>query len=443
MYKEIKQCRICGNTNLVPVLDLGQQVLTGVFPRAKDEKITMGPLELVKCHGDADHCCGLLQLKQSYESDEMYGANYGYRSGLNLSMVRHLHGKVNQIRQMVNFKDGDFVLDIGSNDGTLLQAYPARGLLLAGIDPSVKKFADYYPDHIQYIDDYFSAKAIQDRFGTKKAKVITSVSMFYDLERPIDFMTHIFDVLDEDGIWVFEQSYMPTMLKMNAYDTVCQEHLEYYSLRDIQWMARRAGFKIIDVEFNAVNGGSFSVTVAKKGNNQYKEKKALVDQILAREEQKGLLTLKPFEEFERRVFVHRDQLRVFIDRINREGKTIFGYGASTKGNVILQLCRLGEKDIPCVAEVNEEKFGCFTPGTNIPIVSEKDAKARYPDYFLVLPWHFRENFLEREKDWLELGGQLIFPLPEIEIVNYEKSVNYRPQRAGRDLSAGEPQSQGL
>jgi len=415
MYQEIKRCRICGNDELVPVLNLGHQALTGVFPRSLEEKITTGPIELVKCHGEPSSCCGLLQLKQSYESDEMYGFNYGYRSGLNLSMVRHLSAKVNKISEMIQLNDGDFILDIGSNDGTLLKSYQNKKLKLVGIDPTVRKWIDHYPDYIDYIDNYFSAKAIVDAMGDKKAKVITSIAMFYDLERPIDFMTHVFDVLDDAGIWVFEQSYMPTMLKMNAYDTVCHEHLEYYRLRDIKWMCDKVGFKIIDVEFNDINGGSFSVTVAKKGNATFDEAVDLIKDILEEEARLNLDSLEPFKEFERRVFLHRDELIEFVKNANRQGKKIFGYGASTKGNVILQLCGFTHLDIPCIADVNEDKFGSFTPHTKIPIVSEEAAKREHPDYFLVLPWHFRENFLQREKDWLDLGGRLVFPLPKIEI----------------------------
>lgn len=416
MYHEITRCRICGNNQLVPVLSLGHQALTGVFPRSLEEKVTIGPMELVKCHGDTATCCGLLQLRQSYESDEMYGFNYGYRSGLNLSMVRHLNAKVKRICEMVELNDGDFILDIGSNDGTLLKSYQNQRLKLVGIDPTVRKWLEHYPEHIEYIDDYFSASAIVERMGEKKAKVITSIAMFYDLERPLDFMAHVFDVLDDAGVWVFEQSYMPMMLKMNAYDTVCHEHLEYYRLRDIKWMCDRSGFKIIDVEFNDINGGSFSVTVAKKGHPKYDEATELISKILQEEANADLDSLEPYRNFEQRVFKHRDELIEFVKNVKREGKKIFGYGASTKGNVILQLCGFTKQDIPYIAEVNEDKFGSFTPYTNIPIVSEEQAKAQHPDYFLVLPWPFKKNFLQREKDWLDLGGKFVFPLPYIEVV---------------------------
>lgn len=413
MAEKIVKCRICGNTELIPVLSLGTQSLTGVFPKSRQERITAGPLELIKCSEDGGGC-GLLQLAHSYDLSELYGGDYGYRSGLNKSMVMHLQGKAKKITEMVSLKAGDLIIDIGSNDSTLLQAYP-EDLTLVGIDPTGRKFKQYYPPHISLIPEFFSASAFGAAFGARKAKVVTSIAMFYDLEAPESFVREVRDVLDDDGIWVFEQSYMPVMLEMNAYDTICHEHLEYYRLKQIKWMTDRAGFKILDVEFNDVNGGSFSVAAAPKGSS-YRENTALVEKILAEESAKGLHTLAPYEDFRVRMHAHREDLREFVDGAKSRGETILGYGASTKGNVILQFCGFTEADIPFIAEINKDKFGCFTPGTLIPIIPEDEARAMRPDYFMVLPWHFKENILHREKQYLEAGGRLLFPLPEIEVV---------------------------
>ena len=239
--------------------------------------------------------------------------------------------------------------------------------------------------------------------------------MFYDLEFPLKFMEDIYELLDDNGVWVFEQSYMPTMLLMNSYDTVCHEHLEYYRSKQIKWMTDRVGLKILDVKFNKVNGGSFSVMAAKK-ESSYPEAKSLVDRILKEEEELGLHTLKPYHDFQNRVLEHRKQFQDKIQKLNKQGKKVFGYGASTKGNVVLQYCQLQEKDIPFIAEVNPDKFGSYTPGTLIPIISEEQAKAMKPDYFVVLPWHFRDNIIAREKMFLKQKGKLLFPLPYLEVV---------------------------
>ena len=413
MFQEIKQCRICGNDELVPLLNIGTQFLTGVFPRNRNQKITSGPLELVRCAGDRSKTCGLVQLKHSFDAAEMYGENYGYRSGLNNSMVKHLHQKVRSISDIINFQKGDLIIDIGSNDSTLLQGYGAQDCLLVGIDPTADKFKQYYPPHIKFIADFFSKKVVNDHFGNKKATIVTSLAMFYDLESPIDFAQQIYDILADDGIWILEQSYLSAMIAKNAYDTICHEHLEYYSLRQIKWITDRVGFKIIDLEENDVNGGSLAITVA-KSTSAYDENHKKISKLLNSE--KELDKNETYEIFKYAVFNHREKLIDFIHKTNAEKKLILGYGASTKGNVILQFCNLTTENIPYVAEINEDKFGSFTPGTFIPIISEKEAKAMKPDFFMVLPWHFRENIVHKEKDYLRSGGKLLFPLPLIEVI---------------------------
>ncbi len=410
MYKKVEKCRICGNTHLERVLDLGEQMLTGVFPREKGAKVTTGPLHLVKCIGK-DDACGLLQMEHSYDLGEMYGENYGYRSGLNASMVAHLNNKVKRILGLIELNTGDLVIDIGSNDSTTLQAYPASGPVLVGVDPTGVKFHTYYPPHIQLIPDFFSAKLVHERFPGQKAKVVTSFSMFYDLEDPMGFMREVYEVLADDGIWVFEQSYMPTMLDTNSYDTVCHEHLEFYALRQIKWMADRVGFKILDVEFNDINGGSFSVTVSKAHNDMTIVPS--VQKILDDEREKGLDTLAPYQAFAERVVQSKRDLLIFIETARTEGKSVAVLGASTKGNVLLQYCGLTSNEVEFVGEVNSEKFGCFTPGTWIPIIPEQELLAKRPDYLIVLPWHFRAFFTANKKF---AGMRLVFPLPEVEVL---------------------------
>jgi hypothetical protein len=409
MYTEIKECRICNNRDLVTVLSLGAQSLTGVFPKSKKEKVSKGPLDLVWCSN-----CGLLQMKQSYNSDEMYGENYGYRSGLNQSMVRHLQQKIKTLEKLAKPQSSELVIDIGSNDATSLKAYSGAHQKV-GIDPTGKKFKQYYTKDINLIPDFFSAARFRKEFPRKKAKIITSIAMFYDLPRPLDFVRDIEAVLADDGLWHFEQSYMPSMLRTNSYDTICHEHLEFYSFKVVKYILEASGLRVVDVQMNAINGGSFAVTACKNGA-KYKSNIPVINWMLKQEADLGLDTPKPYRDFEERVFRHRTNLRELIESLEAAGKKIIGYGASTKGNVLLQFCGLTNKHIPYIAEVNEDKFGSYTPGTNIPIISEKEARAMKPDYFLVLPWHFKHGILEREKEFIANGGKFIFPLPEIEIV---------------------------
>ena len=411
MFQQLKQCRICGCRTLTPFLDLGEQELTGVFPSNASQKITKGPLVLVLC-GD----CHLVQLYYSYDLHELYGDNYGYRSGLNASMVNHLRYKIDALRQKCVLEKNDTVVDIGSNDGTTLGFYPQNTFNLVGFDPSGGKFRSYYRPDIHLVEDFFSAERFRQEYGVRsKAKIITSISMFYDLEDPTAFMAQVASILADDGIWHFEQSYMPEMLRLTAYDTVCHEHLEYYGLHQIKWMTDRTGLKIIDVAFNPVNGGSFAVTVAKH-NAPYSEAQELIHAILENETAEGLATISPYEAFRQGVFWHREQLLDGIYDIKRHGRSIHGYGASTKGNVILQFCGINTDLIACIAEINENKFGCVTPGTHIPIVSEEESKKRKPEYYLVLPWHFRENLIAREHQFIQQGGKMVFPLPKVETI---------------------------
>lgn len=408
-YTTLTACRLCHSEALVPVLDLGNQALTGVFPQSLSEPVTTGQLQLVWCRD-----CNLLQLAHSYNLDEMYGWNYGYRSGLNRSMVNHLHSKVRRLEKVAGLRPGDIVLDIGSNDGTLLGGYLTDGLDRVGIDPTGPKFAKYYPEGVTLVPDFFSAEAFLKARPGKQARLITSIAMFYDLESPVEFVRQIASILAEDGMWHFEQSYMPSMLRSTSYDTVCHEHLEYYSLGVIRRILDEAGLEVVDVRFNRVNGGSFGITAAHQGVHSSSQE--LVNWFHHQESRMDLMTPAPFRDFERRVFQHRQDLLELVNVLRKSGSRIMGYGASTKGNVLLQFCGFTPEDIPGIAEVNPDKFGKVTPGTGIPIISEDEARREKPDYMLVLPWHFREGIVEREKEFLRSGGRLIFPLPEIEIV---------------------------
>ena len=410
MYKNIHKCRICNSANLVNIVSLGEQCLTGIFPKMEDLKVTKGPLDLLWCAN-----CSLVQLKQSYSLDEMYGDNYGYRSGLNVTMVRHLEKKVNFLNQFRPLYSGDLVLDIGSNDGTTLKAYKNDNIVRVGVDPTGRMFRKYYSDDVDVISEFFPSGTYNKKYSNKKAKIVTSIAMFYDLEDPHDFVEEIVSILDTDGIWHFEQSYMPSMLRMTAYDTVCHEHLEYYSLGAVKSLLEDCGLKILDVQINDINGGSFAITAGHKNTKAFHENKPVIEWLLLQEERMGLNTPRPYRDFEERVFRHRSDLWDLVTAIRDDGKTIIGYGASTKGNVLLQFCGFSGNEIPFIAEINEHKFGCVTPGTGIPIISDEEARSINPDYFFVLPWHFKGSILDREQEFIAKGGKFIFPLPYIEI----------------------------
>jgi NDP-4-keto-2,6-dideoxyhexose 3-C-methyltransferase len=407
----IEKCRLCRSAELRPVINLGSQALSGLFPRPT-EHVPCEPLELVRCASSDG--CGLVQLRHSCDPGVMYGDRYGYRSSLNASMVDHLRHIAERLQRMVTLTRDDLVLDIGSNDGTLLSCYPENAATLLGVDPTAKKFRRSYRGDIHVIEDFFSASKVRAQFPGKNAKIVTSIAMVYDLEEPLRFAAEVREILHRDGVWFFEQSYLPSMVRVNAYDTICHEHLEYYALRQIDFMLRSSGLRAISVEVNPVNGGSFAVAACT--DDSPRQADATPDALRAQENDGHLSDESTWTMFRERVERHRDELRSTMARLKSEGRLVLGYGASTKGNILLQYCGFGPADIPAIGEVNSDKFDCVTPGTRIPIISEEEMRRRDPAALLVLPWHFRDFIVEKERSYLESGGSLLFPLSEVEIL---------------------------
>ena len=386
--------------------------MTGVFPDKEEKNIlTKGPLKLVKCDDKDGYSCGLLQLENSYDVHKLFGDNYGYRSGLNLSMSLHLKNKVKNILKIVNLSKNDLIIDIGSNDGTMLSAYPKHHILV-GIDPAASKFKKFYKENINLIIDFFSSDLIKKYYPNKKAKIITSFSMFYDLEAPLDFAKQIYQIIDpKEGIWALEQSYMPTMLKSVAYDTICHEHREYYSMQQILWITKKIGFKVIDIELNEINGGSFSLILSHQ-KSVYKSCDSLIKKFIESEKKQNLSSTDTYKLFETNINNSKNELENLVLNQTKKGKIFFGLGASTKGNVLLQYCGFGPQHIKAIGDINIDKEGKFTPGTWIPIISEEKVLEENPDFLLVLPWHFKEYFKKNNKF---KNQNLVFPLPSLEI----------------------------
>ena len=391
----IKKCRSCSSVDLKSSLNLGNQTLTGVFPKSKQEKISKGNLSLVFCNH-----CSLLQLSENFNKAEMYGMNYGYMSSLNPSMVSHLKLKALKLQKFSKLEDNDCVIDIGSNDGTFLGFF-SKKLLRVGVDPTIKKFYTNYKSGLIGIPDFFSKNTLHKYKIFNKPKLITSIAMFYDLEDHLSFAKDIYDILDDEGLWHLEQSYLPTMIKNVSYDTICHEHLEYYSLRSIKYILDKVDFKIADIELNNVNGGSFSLTVAKKSSKKF-EKSKFTNWFLKKEDFFNFNKIETINNFATNVEKHKRLFRDLILNLKDMKKNVFGYGASTKGNVMLQYCNLNSKHLSYIVDVNPYKRNRYTPGSKIKIISEKDFKSKKADFLVVLPWHFRDFIINKEKNFLNL-----------------------------------------
>ncbi len=412
-------CRVCGSKALTKVIDLGEQYLQGSFVKPGKELPPSRRIActLVRCDPTRDeHACGLLQMEHTVPPEVLYSA-YWYRSGTNDTMRNHLREIAESAVDIIGHKPAARVLDIGCNDGTLLRCYP-DDYEKYGVDPS--DVAQEIGEGVTVVQDIFPSAELTKRLDGKTCDVITSIAMFYDLEDPIAFTRGIKAALAPEGVWIFEMSYMPMMLGMNSYDTICHEHLEYYSLAIIEYILKAADMKVFNVATNDINGGSLRCYATHTNNFSFRKAgfAESIRQMRQDEFDLELDTDKPYKHFQDRINVHREELINLLKKLRKEGKKIHIYGASTKGNTILQWCGIDNRLVDVAAERNPDKYGARTLGTDIPIVSEADSRAMNPDYYLVLPWHFKEEFVRREKETLDRGIGLIFPLPNIEIVRH-------------------------
>ena len=411
------RCRVCGCADLTPVIDLGDQFLQGSFlkPPMQRPPTRKVPTQLVRCNvAHSEDACGLLQLSHSIPPEILY-ANYWYRSGTNETMRGHLKGIAESALSIISPTEKR-VLDIGCNDGTLLREIPAD-FERWGVDPS--DIATTIGAPIKIINTVFPSNEATHQLSGLKFDLVTSVAMFYDLEDPLSFARAINGLLAPGGIWVLEMSYMPLMLKMNSFDTVCHEHLEYYSLSVLDTIMARAGMRIFRVSLNWINGGSIRCYVCKADCFQYDtpEARDLIRKLQVNEFDMQLDTSVPYQAFQLRIDALREQMNQLISDIHARGERIQVYGASTKGNVLLQWYGIDSFKIPFASDRNPDKVGAMTLGTGIKIISEEESRAMRPDYYLVLPWHFKKEFLMRERATIMAGTRMIFPLPEIHVID--------------------------
>ena len=408
----ITECRSCGSTDLTPILSLGSQYPSNfVELNSIPDKNEQIPLELIFCEKKD---CGLLQLKHTVSRELLY-KEYWFRSGLNEKMVDALKDITKSVEKRLSLSENDIVLDIGCNDGTLLRSYQSK-VRLVGFEPASNLVNEASKDTDLIINNFFSFYEFVQHFPNERIKAITSIAMFYDLEDPNSFVSDIVNCLDQDGIWVIQMAYLIPMLELNAFDNIVHEHLEYWSLKSVKRLLEEHGLEIFDVELNDVYGGSFRIFIKTKKNEKINIQNS-VDEFLKKEDEFGLEKKETYLNFANRVNSLKDKLNDFIKEELSNGKSIYAYGASTKGNTLLQFYNLNNKLILKAADRDSRKFGKMTIGSNIPVISEEQARDEKPDYFLVLPWHLVDFFKERESEFFKNGGKFIVPLPDFKIVS--------------------------
>jgi len=402
-------CRNCKTKKVKKVFDLGKLYFTGKFPPSINSKLGKGELGLSFCDN-----CKLVQLNKSYDSKYLFSKDYGYKTGINSTMTNHMKDVQSFILKKIKLKDQDYILDIASNDGTLLNLFPTY-CNKVGIDPILQRYKKEYKNVKYKISDFFSSKILKKNKINKKFRIVTALSVFYDLDDPNIFLNDIEKILEDDGICLIENADLYSIIKLNMFDTICHEHVAYYSTKIMIQMANKNNLRIFDLKKNSINGGSLQYYICKK-KSKFLNNEKVIKNILEREKNLGLSNIITIKKFYSRISKLKLNTMKLLKKISQQNKKILGYGASTKGNVLLQYYDIDKNNIEYIADRNPYKFGKYTPGTKIKIISEKQARKIKPDYFFVLPWHFKKEILMRESKIRKQGTKMIFPLPNLKII---------------------------
>ena len=407
------RCKNCRHNFLEKIVKIGKQPLSGFFYPNKKKKLEKYSLDLHKCPK-----CHLVQLSNLANTKKMYGSHYGYKTSVSKMMLLHLKEKIQRLKKFKFIKKGNNILDIGSNDASFLKLLGNK-YNLYGIDPSANKFKNNYKN-MKLITDFFSKKNVLKNFKNKDIKfdLISSFAIFYDVEDPNSFCKDIEMMLNENGIWICEFSYLPLMLKNLTFDQICHEHIMYYTFSVFEKILINNNLKVLDIKINEINGGSIEVVIAKI-NSKRISNYSLINKLKLDEKK---ITKNSYRNFSKRIKKVGSDLNLFVSK----NSPIAGYGASTKGNIVLNYANLDSKKIEYICDANLKKYNHYTPGTNIKIISKEKMRVLNPKYLLVLIWSFRSEIIKQELNYLKKGGNLIFHLPKFHIINknnYKKYIN--------------------
>ncbi len=407
---KINKCRICSSKKLSKLFSLGKQSFTGKFPNSLNHKIAKDYINLILCNK-----CKLVQLDRNFNPNFLYGKDYGYRTGINSTMSNHVKLVAKEAIKISKPKQKDYILDIASNDGTLLNNY-GKEFITVGIDPLVNKYKKFYKKAHHKISNFFSVQNLKKYNLDKKYKIITALSMFYDLKDPNSFIKDVKKILHNDGIFILEHADLLSILKYSLFDTICHEHLEYYSSKIIIELMKKNKLRVFDIKNSKINGGSTRYFIT-HDNSKYNTKIKKISKILKEEKKFQLEKKETFLRFFKKINLIKKKIMNLLNTIVKNKKTVHGYGASTKGNVLLQYFGIDSKHLNYIAERNPLKYNKFTPGTYIKIISEKKSRQLKPNYYFVLPWHFKNEIVKRETKMRNSGTKLIFPLPKLKIIS--------------------------
>ena len=402
--KKINHCLLCKNRKIKKIFSLGNLFVSNFVNKKNIMKGIKAPLNLLYCSK-----CSLIQLSHIAPQEIMYRRFYWYRSGVTKIMRTGLKNIFTESLKKVKLNKNDVVLDIGANDGTLLKYYKNRKIKTISCEPA-KNFTKILKKNSHFLINNFWKKKELDKilfkFKLEKPKIITAIGMFYDLEDPNKFIKDAADSLHDDGIFIAQLMCLKTMIQKNDLGNICHEHIEFYSLKSLKFLFEKNGLEIFKIEENDINGGSYRIYCRKYTKGSIKLKNENVLQMM--------------KIFIKRAKKNKNITMNFIKRKLKQRKKIFLYGASTKGNTVLQYYGINNKIVPFASERSPEKCGKYTIGTGIKIISEKVARKLNPDYFFVTPWGFIKEFIKREKIWLKNGGKFIVPFPKFRLIKFNE-----------------------
>lgn len=401
--KLLEKCVLCGSTDLIQFLEMGNIPNSSVFPNSSTHNVDLAALNLNYCNQiNSGNKCGNVQLSEILTLDQMYGQDYGYNSSLSNQMIKHLRKIYDEIREFKTLSQGDEILDIGSNDGTLLSFFKGQKLKLTGIDPSGLRFFDNYKEEMSLITDFFPSP--KNYFTKNQFSVISSIAMFYDLLKPREFVQEIYRLLKLDGVWVVELSELNMFAKYLSFDQICHEHIVYWDEHRLVRLANEEGLFLAKISYSEINGGSARYIFTKDKNLEINIELREVD-------------FEKLAQINRRLKKVRSQIRENLNLIKESGKSIICYGASTKGNVLGSYLKLSDFGILAVSDTNTYKHGKYFTGAECNIISHEQMRIMKPNYLFVNIWHLRREVISNESDFIKNGGKLIFPLPIYTVVD--------------------------
>lgn len=406
---KLTNCRICSSPDLSNVLDLGEMPLANEFLDSPTEEEKEYPLRVVWCQN-----CGLMQIDEVVPPEELF-SEYVYVSGTSERLQNHFNNLVSEIDELYSTLNGRKVLDIGSNDGTLLKGFENHDYDVIGVEPASNIAEIARENGVETINEFFNEEVafrIQKNYGRRD--VITATNVFAHTHNVHSFLKGVSKLLADDGIFVIEVPYLVDLLENVEFDTIYHEHLSYFAVRPLKTLLEKHGFKILNIKRIDIHGGSIRLYSTK--DSSWQNANSSAKKLIRIEMEKGLDELATYKSFAHRVERLKTSLLDLLSKLKGSGHTIAGYGAAAKGNTLLNYYSIGQEMLEYIADQNTLKQGLYTPGTHVKVVSPNRIYQDTPDEIVILAWNFAEEIMKQQSDFKEMGGRFVLPVPEVRVI---------------------------